>query len=142
MAEMNILRLLLAGLAAGFTSFLLTGAVNATLLATPLKQWLATAGSALHPPAQPVAMGLWALMSLLLGVVGVWLYAALSPSFGAGFKTALLAGFVLWLVNKLAVGIDLTALGLFPRTLLAGLTLGGLLAIEGGVLVGAWLYRA
>lgn len=142
MADMHILRLLLAGLAAGLTAFLLTGAVNATLLAAPLKQWMATTGSALRPPAQPLAMGLWAGTSLLLGIVGVWLYAALVPGLGAGYETALMAGFAVWLVNKLAVSLDLTALGLFPRTLLLGLALGGLLAIEGGLLVGAWLYRA
>ncbi len=141
MAEMNMMRLLLGGLAGGLTTFILTGAVNATLLASPLKTWVADTGSNLHPPAQPLAMGLWAVMSLVIGIAGVWLYAAITPRFGAGYKTALIAGFALWVANKFTVSFDFTALGVFPKALLAGLVLGGLLAIEGGVLVGAWLYK-
>lgn len=141
MTELNLMRLMLGGLAAGVTTFVLTGAVNATLLAAPLKAWAADTGKALHPPAQLAAIGLWGSMSLVMGLVGVWLYAALSPRFGAGYPTALLAGLAVWLLNKFAVGFDFTALGVFPKALLAGLVLGGLVAIEGGLLVGAWLYQ-
>jgi len=141
MAELNLMRLMLGGLAAGLTTFVLTGAVNATLLAAPLKDWAGDTGKAMHPPAQPLALGLWALMSLVIGVAGVWLYAAISPRFGAGYRTALLAGLAVWILNKFAVSFDMTALGLFPKWLLAGLVVGGLVAIEGGLLVGAWLYR-
>ncbi len=141
MAEMNILRLVLGGLAAGVTTFLLTGLVNATVLAPSLKDWAASTGSTLRPPAQPLAMSIWGVMSLVIGIAGVWVYAAISPRFGVGYRTALIAGLAVWTVNKFAVCFDLTALGVFPKMLLTGLALGGLLAIEGGVLVGAWLYR-
>lgn len=141
MAEINLIRLMLGGLAAGLTTFVLTGAVNATLLAAPLKAWAEDTGKALHPPAQLSALGLWGFMSLVMGLVGVWLYAAISPRFGASYRTALLAGLAVWLLNKFAVGFDITALGIFPKPLLLGLVLGGLVAIEGGLLVGAWLYK-
>lgn len=141
MVEMNIGKLALGGIAAGVTTFMLTGLVNATVLAGALKDWSHETGSALHPPAQPVALSLWCVMSLLIGIAGVWFYAAITPRFGAGYKTALIAGLALWVANKFAVCFDLTALGIFPRPLLAGLALGGLLAIEGGLLVGAWLYQ-
>jgi hypothetical protein len=141
MAKMNGQRVVLGGVAAGVVAFVLTGIVNGGIIARQIQAWAETTRGVLHPPAQPIALALWALMSLVLGIAGIWLYAAIRPRFGAGPKTALLAGCSVWVMNKLAVGLDFTALGIFPPTLLLALEIGGLAALLGGVLVGARLYN-
>ena len=141
MGKINKQRVVVGGIAAGLTAFVLTGVVNGGVIAGQLQTWVQAMGGALHPPAAPLPMALWALMSLLLGFAGVWLYAAIRPRFGAGPRTALLAGVALWVMNKLAVGFDFAALGIFPLPLLLALQIGGLAALLGGVMVGARLYR-
>jgi drug/metabolite transporter (DMT)-like permease len=56
-----------------------------------------------------------ALFFLLLGMVMTASYAAFRPRFGAGAKTAALAGFSLWLT-----GICLSLIGLALKTLAMG----------------------
>src|SRR5487761_430434 len=84
MGKINKQRVVVGGIAAGLTAFVLTGVVNGGVIAGQLQTWVQAMGGALHPPAAPLPMALWALMSLLLGFAGVWLYAAIRPRFGAG----------------------------------------------------------
>jgi hypothetical protein len=79
-------------------------------------------------------------MSLLFGVIGVWIYANVRPSYTARISAALLAAVSLWMVSKLAVALDLIALGMMPLRIIAGQTIGGLIAILLGVFAGAWVY--
>ena len=41
---------------------------------------------------------LWILYGLVVGVVGVWIYAAIQPRFSAGLRTAIIAGVATWLM--------------------------------------------
>ena len=139
--RINVARLLLSGLVAGFVLFAITGVMNAVILSAELKSWMQGVGGLLHPPAPAASMGLWALMSLITGLVGVWIYVGVRPRYGAGPKTALLAGGSLWIACKLAVALDLIALGLMPMRIVEGQLFGGLVAVVAGVFVGAWLYK-
>jgi hypothetical protein len=79
---------------------------------------------------QTIAFDLWGLIA---GTLLVWLYAAMRPRLGAGPKTALCAGFVIW-ATAYALGsatpvflhlipVDLTAIALaagLVETLVAG----------------------
>jgi hypothetical protein len=139
--RINGARVAVAGSVAGIVHFGITGIVNGGILRVELQDWLRGAGSLAHPPTQAVSLGLWALMSLIYGVVGVWIYAGIRPRFGGGPKTALLAGLSLWIVSKLTVALDLIALGLVPGRIVVGQSIGGLVAVVLGVFLGAWLYR-
>ena len=86
-------------------------------------------------------MSLWAIMCLILGMVGVWIYAGMRPRYGAGLKSALRAGLLLWLASKLAVALDFVALGLLPGRIVVGQLIGGLVAIMIATVVGARLYK-
>lgn len=140
-AKINWTRVAWGGALAAVVHFLVTGVVNGAILSGELQDWLRGVVDLLHPPAQPVPMLLWALMSLTYGFAGVWSYAAMRPRFGAGPKTALLAGFSLWIVSKLAVAFDLVALGLVPLQIVLGQSIGGLIAVMLGVFLGCWVYR-
>jgi hypothetical protein len=140
-AGVNATRVALGGAAAGVVHFAITGIVNGAILRAELQEWQRGMGGVLHPPPPAASMCLWAAMSLGYGIVGVWLYACIRTRYGAGPAAALLAGLSVWIVSKLAVGLDLIALGLVPSRIVVGQTIGGLVAVVLGVLVGAWLYR-
>ena len=140
-ARINILRLILGGVTAGVVLNIITGVANARILNGDFQNWANGMGSHLHPPAQPAQICFWVLMCLADGMAGVFIYAGLRPRLGAGIKTALLAGLLVWTVGRLCVALDMFALGVFPWQLLAGQTILGLAAILPGVLVGAWVYK-
>jgi len=141
LTKINAARVALGGILAGIVHFFAMGLVNGIVLAPELQAWLHETGGLLHPPAQPISMSLWALMSLIYGVIGVWLYAAIRSRFGAGPKTAVLSGLSLWVVSKFTVALDFITLGAIPLKIIAGQTIGGLLAIVIAVLLRAWFYK-
>jgi hypothetical protein len=47
--------------------------------------------------------------TFVLGIVAVWLYAAMRPRYGAGPRTALIAGVTVWLLSHLWSGVYLGA---------------------------------
>ena len=140
-AGVNIGRLLLGGLVAAVVLNLVTGIANATILRGGFLNWADGMGTRLHPPAKPIQVAFWLLMGLFDAVAGVWIYAGMLPRYGAGSKTALLAGFLVWIVGRLCVALDMFALGVFPWQLLVGQSVLGLAAILPGVLAGAWIYQ-
>jgi hypothetical protein len=83
------------------------------------------------------------LTQLVIGVLLVWLYAAMRPRFGPGFKTAAYAALVIWLCGLLfysgwyLTGMMLASTYVFVSlvalvTLLAGAYVGGMLYKEEG----------
>jgi hypothetical protein len=139
--KINISHLILGGVVAGVILNVITGLANACVLNGDFQNWANGMGNHLHPPAQSVQMCFWVLMCLIDGMVGVWIYVGMRPRLGAGPKTALLAGILVWIVARLCVALDMFALGVFPWPFLAGQTILGLIAILPGVMVGAWLYQ-
>jgi hypothetical protein len=82
-------------------------------------------------------------MTFVLGIVSVWLYAAIRPRYGAGPRTAVVAGLAVWVMAHLWSGIYLGMgfMGLItPR--LAFLPIAwGLVEAPLGTVVGAWVYQ-
>ena len=79
-------------------------------------------------------------VNLAGGIWAMWLYAAIRPRYGAGAKTAAIAGFSWWVVSTLA---DATwgSFKLVPLKALVQLSAVSLPEMIVAVLVGAWLYR-
>jgi len=80
------------------------------------------------------------VVNLAGGIWAMWLYAAIRPHYGAGAKTAVVAGFSWWNVSSLA---DATwgSFGLVPVAALLPLSAVSLPEMIAATLVGAWLYR-
>jgi len=93
------------------------------------------AASALGPLAAT-----WIGIDLLLGLVLVFLYAAIRPRFGPGPKTASLAGGTLWFAVSLIV-FGFAMMGMIAMPLFWKTTLVSLVNVLVGVNVGAWMYR-
>jgi hypothetical protein len=140
-ARINVSRLILGGFVAGVVLNVITGFANACILNGDFQNWANGMGNHLHPPGPPIQICFWLLMGLIDGLVGVSIYIGMRPRFGAGPKTALLAGLLVWTVGRLCVAFDMFALGVFPWQFLAGQSILGLAAILPGVLAGACIYK-
>ncbi len=81
------------------------------------------------------------LLSFLIGISAIWLYAAIRPRYGSGPLTALRAGFAMWIFIYLQVAIGYYAVKLFPTFLIVVATLVGLVEMLLGTLLGAWSYK-
>ena len=75
-----------------------------------------------------------------LGILTMWLYAAIRPRYGAGPRTAVIAGFAVWLLTLLVDG-GWPALGLVPMRLYVILKAADLAAFPLASLTGAWFYQ-
>jgi hypothetical protein len=82
----------------------------------------------------------WVTYDFLCGIVLVWLYASIRPRYGAGPKTAVIAGLALWLITHLAFSAWAFT-GLYSVGIVAATTLGGFVAAIAGALAGCSIYK-
>jgi hypothetical protein len=76
------------------------------------------------------------------GMVAVWIYVGILPRFGPGPKTAIYAGFAVWVVGILLPNlIFMSIFGLFQSHLMLGTTFGALCETLPGAVAGAALYK-
>jgi len=142
MAPISLGRVIAGGIVAAIIIAVIAGYIPGVILADQLAAWHRLLADLSPPPDTPMRAVLFSLMSLVFGITGVWIYAAIRPRFGSGARTALLAGFVLWSAGWLTAALGHLALGDYPQYSLtivpcaAGLA-GALLA----TLAGAALYR-
>jgi hypothetical protein len=80
-------------------------------------------------------------MSLIVGILAIWLYSAIRPRYGAGPKTAAIAGIAFWILSVLLTYISYDAMGMFPTKVLVIDGLTGLVILVVATLVGACVYK-
>jgi len=79
--------------------------------------------------------------SFVVGILAIWLYAAIRPRYGPGARTAVRAGLALWAFSTVTFSIAMASLRIFPARLMAIATAWSLVEVIVAVLAGAWLYR-
>lgn len=92
------------------------------------------------PPIGGNAIAVFVILGFVLGLVLVWLYAAIRPRFGAGPKTAAIAGGLVWFLDYFYGAVGFGALGLFPTNLIIIALVWGLIELIVAALVGGRLY--
>jgi len=112
-------RVFLGGLVAGVLWWIFEGLVHGLMLG---QDWMAAMTALGKTKDQMDAghmhfMALVTLWSLLAGILGVWLYAAIRPRFGPGPSTALMAGIALWMTACVLPSIITYAMALWPTKL-------------------------
>lgn len=141
MGKTNWKRVFLGGLVAGVVLLILTIAFM-PLFMPYLHPVMESLG---HPYPAEVSVGQMAfgiIFSLIMGIVTVWLYSAIRPRFGAGPKTAVIAGFAVWfLLVSTDVSYSLSVFDLFPFkvVLIRGFAL--LIPNILAAMAGAWVYK-
>ena len=135
------MRVVGGGLVAGLVMNIGEAALHGGLLGAESQALFARYGLTLAPSPVPIVSLI--VMTFVLGIASVWLYAAIRPRFGAGARTAILAGLAVWVIAHLWSGIYL-GMG-FPGLItprLAYLPVAwGLVEAPLGTLAGAWVYR-
>ena len=141
MGTMNWTRVLLGGLLAGTVMNAGEAALHGGLLGADSQVLF----ERYQVPAlgSPVPIVSLIAMTYVLGIASVWLYAAIRPRFGAGVRTAIVAGLAVWVIAHLWSGIYLGMgfLGLIPPRLAYLPGPWGLIEAPLGTVAGAWVYK-
>ena len=139
MKRINYRRVLLGGIVAGIIIDVVEFLLHGVVLASDWREAMAALG---RPMEETVGdMVFYVLLGLVYGIMAIWLYAAIRPRYGAGPKTALWAGFAVWMLGYLLPTLGWMPMELFPGRLLRIALLGGLAEVLVATLAGAWLYR-
>lgn len=141
MGSINWSRVIAGGLVAGVVMNAGEAALHGGVLGSDAEQLFARYGVPL--PASPVPIIALVAMTFVLGIASVWLYAAIRPRYGAGAKTAIVAGLAVWVLSHLWSGVYLGMgfTGLIPSKLAYLPIAWGLIEASLGTIVGAWLYK-
>lgn len=125
---------LLAGLVINIGEFIL----NEPILGAEYADVMASMNQ--EPPG-PGAIMIFVMMAFGIGILAVWLYAAIRPRFGPGARTAACAGLTVWALGWLVPNISFAAMGMFPIKLLVIATLWSAVEVTLATVLGAWLYQ-
>ena len=87
------------------------------------------------------AVAVFLALGFLLGITAVWIYAAVRPRLGAGPKTAICIGLIVWVLTSLFTTLGQLPTGIFPTRLLIIPVVWGLVELPLGTVAGSWLYR-
>lgn len=138
MVRINIGRVVLGGLVAG----LVINASEFVLNAVVLGEDMAAAIQRLNlPPIGGRALVGFVVFGFALGIALIWLYAAIRPRFGAGPRTAVIAGAAVFFFAYLYPGLGMQLMGLFPARVMAISLTWGLVEVLIGSIAGAALYQ-
>jgi hypothetical protein len=140
MGSINVGRVIIGGIVAAVILFVAGFIIHGAILGADWKAW-ADAGHMPLALSQAGMMVIWIIVSLVNGLTGVWIYAGIRPRYGAGARTALIAGFMLWLVGGLVAALAQFALGNVPHNVVGVGAIGGLIADLIAIVAGAYFYK-
>lgn len=138
MNKINVGRVLLGGLVGGLVISIGNFLINRVLLRDAMNAEF----SRLHvaePGNDFIVKAV--VMTFILGIAIVYLYAAIRPRFGAGVKTAICAGLIAWFFVFLYTRVLLGMVMGMPMDLIVKGTALGLIVYVIGAIAGAWLYK-
>lgn len=87
------------------------------------------------------AIAIFVVGIFILGIVMIWLYAAIRPRMGPGLSTAICAGLLVWFFVYLYPASYYVAMDLFPRGLILLGVVWGFFELPIAAAAGAWLYQ-
>jgi hypothetical protein len=115
MADINTPRVILGGLVAGLVVNVVESIMNMFVIVGPMEEILSARN--LEPVGQTAIAG-FTVLAFTLGIVMVWLYAAIRPRYGEGPATALRAGAAAWLLFYLLPLYGNWLFGFIPTSML------------------------
>jgi hypothetical protein len=138
MGGINVGRWLAGGVVAGIIMWVIEGAASILYMGD-----METALEA-HGLGMEISAGMMALtvvVSLVAGLVLVFLYTAARPRFGAGPKTAVVVAVAMWVGGYLLSLLGYQMIGLYPSSMLVMWGAIGLIEMIIAALAGGWIYR-
>ena len=138
MGKINFGRVLLGGLLAGLILNIGEYVLNDKVLATQMAEMFRRCG---FPKPGTNFIVIAVVITFVLGIVLVAGYAAIRPRFGAGPKTAIIAGLFAWFGVVVYNNVIVVGLGMEPTNVFALVLVWELVEYLLAAMVGAWLYR-
>ena len=138
MGSINAGRVILGGLLAGLVVNIGETILNLVVVAQAMEGALRARNL---PPVGGSAIAGFIALTFLQGIVIVWLYAAIRPRFGAGVRTAAIAGIAVWFLSPFYAGVAWVLMGVFPAKVTSIGTLWALPEIVVASIAGAWVYK-
>ena len=137
MGKINVARVILGGLLAGLIINLSEYVLNTYVIADEM----AAIVQRLNLPAIGTnQIGIFLLLTFVLGIIMIFVYAGLRPRFGAGAKTAVIAAVTLWLVGMFPLTVDMI-LGITTANLLVVAGVWSLVEMIVAAIAGASIYK-
>jgi hypothetical protein len=140
MAGINLGRVVAGGLVAGLVMNVVDGIANGAILGERWAEETKRLGVDMSQAVQSQSLAGWITFDFLCGITLLWLYASIRPRYGAGARTALVAGLAVWFITHLAFAAWVFN-GLYSAGLVGASAVGGLVAAVGGALAGCAVYR-
>ena len=138
MKKINVGRVLLGGLIAGVVLNIGESLLNGVVLANDMK---AEYDRLRLPDPGGVFIAKAVVATFVLGIVIVYIYAAIRSQFGPGVKTAIYAGLFGWFFVSLYTGVIYSALGMIAMNVFWIGLAWSLVEYALGAIAGAWLYK-
>lgn len=138
MGKINYGRVLLCGLLAGVVLNIGEFVFNELIIGS---KWEEAMGALNLEPVSSSAMVMFIVVSFLMGIGAMWLYAAIRPRFGAGPKTAVCAGLTLWFFVWLLGFGSSAIMGIIPWSIVLYSAIWGLFEAPLALVIGAWPYK-
>ena len=82
----------------------------------------------------------WIVIDFVLGILTIFIYAGFRPRFGAGPKTAVMAGLMPWVAIS-SIMCGLAWMGVFTETVVIKISLLTIVNVVVGSIAGAWAYK-
>jgi hypothetical protein len=137
MGKINIGRVIISGIIIGVIVDVIEGIMNGWLLSA---QWTAAMAAMNQPPIGVGQVIGFNIYGLIIGLGAAWIYAGFRPRFGAGHRTALIAGLTVWVLAYFIPYFSFALTGL-PIKLMVTIGIVGLVEIIVATLVGAYFYQ-
>ena len=139
MGKINASRVILGGIVAGIVLDVLDYLVDDLWLGARWAEGQKALGLTTFSSNQWIGFN---LIGIATGIAAIWLYAAIRPSFGAGVKTAVIAGVAVWVIGSVLPNLDFMWVGaLYSHHLTAYTTAGALVETVAGAVAGAYFYK-
>lgn len=140
MARINWVRLIAGGLVAAIIMFFTDGFIHERLVRADWRAVYAGLGAA-EPAPHAMSMAYFALFELGRGLISMLFYATMRTHFGAGPKTAVLAGIASWIAFSLTGPAQFIPLGFFSTALWMKVGAMHLVTSILATIVGAAMYK-
>src|SRR5438067_11318101 len=139
MGRINWGRVVVGGLLAG----VVLNIVDFVFFGVMMKQDIAAAMQALgrRPGAMGSLVPLFVVLDFVTGIGLLWVYAAIRPRFGAGAKTAVIAGIAVWFFVGLLHALGEAPMGLLPQKMYTVGTVVALVEYAVAGAVGSYVYN-
>ena len=138
MGKVNLGRVILGGLLAGLIINVSEAVLNTVVIAAPMEELLRTHNL---PPVGNSAIFTFIFLGFLLGIVTIWVYAAIRPRYGAGPGAAIMAGLAVFFLAYAYPTAGMAVMGMMPRAMTLIVLGWGLVEVLAGAVAGAYVYQ-